>query len=84
MAGDIEKINEIFRIHDEKKEQASNTGSSQKHGEAKKILIKIICILTIYTFIINILAGIVSEKNYFENYSKELFYKIRYTISFWE
>ena len=55
-----------------------------KSQEAKNILMKIMGVITIYTILINISAGIVSEKSYFEIYSQELFHKIRYSISFWE
>lgn len=52
--------------------------------EAKKILQKILCYITIYTFIISISAGIVSEKDYMKKYSPEKYYELRYTVCFWE
>lgn len=55
-----------------------------KSKEAKLILQKILGIITVYTFIVGILCGIVSEKSYMQNYSKEEFYKLKYTVCFWE
>lgn len=55
-----------------------------KTEEAKKILMKIFTMIAIYMLIINIFAGIVGEKRYFERFSSEVFYKIRYSINFWE
>ena len=55
-----------------------------KSKEAKLIMQKILGIITVYTFIVGILCGIVSEKSYMEFYSKEEFYKLKYTICFWE
>lgn len=52
--------------------------------EAKKIMQKIFCCLTIYTFILSISAGIVSEKDYMKKYSPEKYYELRYTVCFWE
>ena len=56
---------------------------SLKTEESKKIMMKILCILAIYIVIINILAGIVSEQRFFEIFSTEVFYKIKYSICFW-
>ena len=55
-----------------------------KSEEAKKIFMKIMCIITVYTIIINIFAGIVSEKDYFKNFSTKEYYKTKYSICFWE
>lgn len=55
-----------------------------KSDEAKKILQVILCVTAIYTFLLSILAGILSEKEQMKNYSKEEYYKTRYTVSFWE
>lgn len=55
-----------------------------KSEESKKILNKIFAIIAIYTVILGFLSGIVSEKEYMKNNSKEMYYKIKYTISFWE
>ena len=58
--------------------------NSLKSEESKKILEKIFVTVTIITFILGILSGIVSEKEYMKNVSKEVYYKTRYIISFWE
>lgn len=55
-----------------------------KTDEAKRILLKILSVLAIYILIVNISAGIVSEKSFFQSYSPEIFYKIKYSICFWE
>lgn len=55
-----------------------------KSDEAKKILQYILCITTIFTFILSIQIGIVSEKSYMKAYSPKEYYKMRYTICFWE
>lgn len=55
-----------------------------KSDEAKRILKYILCGITVYTFIIGILSGIVSEKEYMKDNSPEKYYKIKYTVSFWE
>lgn len=57
---------------------------SLKSDEAKKILEKIIAIIAVYTIIINIAAGIVSEKSYIKNNSNKEFYEMKYTVCFWE
>lgn len=58
--------------------------SSLKTEEAKNIMRKILAIITIYTFLVGIISGIVSEKSYFKKCSPKEFYKMRYTICFWE
>ena len=55
-----------------------------KTEEAKKVFQKIFAIVTIYTFLIGILSGIVSEKNYMKNFSPEVYYKTEYMVCFWE
>lgn len=55
-----------------------------KSDEAKRILKYILCCITIYTFIIGVLSGIVSEKEYMKDISPEKYYKMKYTVSFWE
>ncbi len=55
-----------------------------KSEEAKKIVQFIFCIATIYTFIISILVGIISEKDYIKNNSPEQYYKLKYNVCFWE
>lgn len=57
---------------------------SLKSEESKKILEKIIAIIAVYTVIINIAAGIVSEKSYIRNNSNKEFYEMKYTVCFWE
>lgn len=55
-----------------------------KTNEAKKILEKILAIITIYTFILSIFTGIVSEKSYMKEHSPKEYYKTQYTVCFWE
>ncbi len=55
-----------------------------QHEETKKILQKILCYITIFSFVFSIQAGIVSEKNDFKHNSTGEFFKMRYTICFWE
>lgn len=55
-----------------------------KSDEAKKIMKLLLCVTTIYTFIISISSGILSEKGYMENVSPEEYYKTKYTVCFWE
>ncbi len=52
--------------------------------EAKNILKKIFGTITIITLILGILSGIVSEKENMKNYSSEFYYKLKYSICFWE
>ena len=58
--------------------------NSLKTDEAKRILNRFLAVITIYTFLIGIASGIVSEKSYMQNHSPEEFYKTKYTICFWE
>lgn len=58
--------------------------NSLKNDESKKILQKLLCIITIYTFLVSIMMGIVSEKSYMKKASPEEYYKIKYTVCFWE
>lgn len=58
--------------------------NSLKSNESKKILQFILGAVTIYTFLISIASGILSEKEQFKNYSQEEYYKTQYTICFWE
>ena len=55
-----------------------------KSEESKKIMFKILCGMTIYIVIINILIGIVSEQSFFQVHAPEIFYKMKYSIMFWE
>ena len=55
-----------------------------KTDEGKHLLDKILKILVVYIVIINLCAGIRAEKNYFKHYSPERFYKLRYSVDFWE
>ena len=55
-----------------------------KHDETKKILNKILAIITIYTFLLGISSGILTEKDSMrDNFPKE-YYKVKYTVCFWE
>lgn len=53
-------------------------------NEAKKIMEKAVIIISIYTIIINIAAGIISEKNDVKSNSPKEFYNMEYTVCFWE
>lgn len=55
-----------------------------KSSEAKKILRFILIAITIYTCMMGVLLGIISEKNYIKIFSPEEYYKLKYTICFWE
>ena len=55
-----------------------------KTDEAKRILEKILAVITIYTFLVGILSGIVSEKSYMKSNSPEKYYEMRYMVCFWE
>ena len=55
-----------------------------KSNEAKKIFKYILCFVTIYTCFVGVFSGILSEKNYLQDRSPEAFYKVRYTMCFWE
>ena len=55
-----------------------------KSDETKKILRIILAVTTIYTLLIGISAGILTEKDHMKNYSPEEYYKTKYTICFWE
>ena len=58
--------------------------NSFKSDETKSILKKAFGVITIFTFLIGILSGIVSEKENMKNYSANIYYKTKYTICFWE
>lgn len=58
--------------------------NSFKSDETKNILKKMIATLTIFTFIIGILSGVVSEKENMKNYSSKTYYNLKYMICFWE
>ena len=55
-----------------------------KTEEAKNILKKIFSIITIWIVLINLCAGIVSEKSFFKLNSPNEYYKIKYLVDFWE
>ena len=48
------------------------------------LLDKILKVLVIYIVVVNLCTGIRAEKNYFKNFSTEQFYKLRYSVDFWE
>lgn len=52
--------------------------------EAKGILKRTFAILTIYIIIINCCSGVISEKSFMRYHSPEEYYKLKYTIDFWE
>ena len=55
-----------------------------KSDEAKNIIKRVFGILTIYIIIINCCAGIVSEKSFMKNNSPKEYYKLKYSVDFWE
>lgn len=55
-----------------------------KTSEAKHILKKIFVYITIYVVFVNLCSGIISEKSFMRNNSPEMYYKIKYTVDFWE
>ena len=55
-----------------------------KSEETKKIVRTILCMITIYTFLVGISTGILTEKEHMKYYSPEEYYKTKYTICFWE
>ena len=58
--------------------------NSLKSDETKNILRKFLGVVTIFTFLIGICSGIVSEKENMKNYSEDVYYKTKYIICFWE
>ena len=58
--------------------------NSLKSSEAKRIFSYVLCIMAIYTFLVSIMMGIVSEKSYMSKVSPEEYYKTKYVICFWE
>ena len=52
--------------------------------EAKKIIRIILCAIMIYTVIIGICSGILSEGEHMKWYSAKEYYKTKYSICFWE
>ncbi len=58
--------------------------SSLKSEEGRTILQSILGIITIYMFLISIILGAVSEKNYIRDNSPKEYYKTKYTVCFWE
>ena len=57
---------------------------SYKNEETKELLQKIISYMTVFSFIVAILFGIVSEKSYLKNNSTKQYYETEYTVCFWE
>ena len=55
-----------------------------KSDEAKKILNYFLIIITIYTALMGLSSGILSEKSYMERNSPEEYYKTKYMVCFWE
>ena len=55
-----------------------------KNEETKKVLNKILAIITIYTFFLGIASGILTEKESMKNNSPKEYYKTKYSICFWE
>lgn len=58
--------------------------NSYKTDEGRRILDKILKVLVIYIALINLCAGINSEKAYFKDCSPDEFYKLKYSVDFWE
>lgn len=55
-----------------------------KTDEGKSLLDKILKILVIYIVAINLCSGINSEKAYFKNCSPVEYYRLKYSVDFWE
>lgn len=55
-----------------------------KSEEAKNIMRKLLGVMTIYIVFVNLFSGIVSEKSYMMQNSTNEYYKLKYTIDFWE
>ena len=55
-----------------------------KSEETKNIMRKLLGIITIYIVFVNLFSGIVSEKSYMMNNSPEEYFKLKYSIDFWE
>lgn len=58
--------------------------NSLKTDEGSKIYKKMFAIITVYTFLLGICSGIVSEKSYLKSNSPDIYYKTEYTVCFWE
>ena len=52
--------------------------------DVKRILQKVLCLLTIYTVFLGTFSGILSERNYLWERSPDKYSNLRYTINFWE
>lgn len=55
-----------------------------QHEETKKILNKILAIVAVYTFLLGISTGILTEKETMKYSSPKEYNKLKYTICFWE
>ena len=55
-----------------------------KHKETKNILNKLLAIMAIYTLLLGISSGILTEKDCMKHNSPEKYYKIKYSVCFWE
>ena len=55
-----------------------------KHEETKKVLNKILAILAVYTFLVGISTGILTEKETMKYSSPKEYNKLKYTVCFWE
>ena len=55
-----------------------------KSQETKKIITIILCLITIYTVLIGICSGILTECEHMKRCSPEQYYKTKYTVCFWE
>lgn len=58
--------------------------SIYKTNEAKSIIQKVFGIITIYIIMINFFSGILSEKSFMRYNSTVEYYKLKYSIDFWE
>ncbi len=58
--------------------------NSFKSDETKNILKKVFGTITVFTLLIGIISGIVSEKENMKNYSSKTYYQTKYMICFWE
>lgn len=55
-----------------------------KHEETKDFMRKLFGIITIYVVLMGTFSGIVSEKSYMMQFSPDEYYRLKYTIDFWE
>ena len=55
-----------------------------KTDEGKRIFLKILAVIAIFTLIVGIVSGIITEHDYFSIFAPDEFNKLKYMICFWE